>query len=192
MVARIPGNTPLLVIVSGPPASGKSTIASQVAAGLRLPCITKDDLKEELYDSLGKIERTLSRKLGEASMRLMYTVAAKVMDAGVGIVIEANFYRGVSEPDISRMLSLDNAVLIQCEAPAEELVRRYEERDEDGERHQVHDDAGKSDDIADDLEQGVYEPLDLDIPMIRVQTSGDADPSVAEIVSRLRDGSFRT
>ena len=64
---------PLLIIVNGPPASGKSTLAEQVAAQLRLPYLSKDAIKEELYDSLGflgVIERRFFRKLGEASMRL--------------------------------------------------------------------------------------------------------------------------
>ena len=191
MSAQSPRKTPLLVIVSGPPASGKSTLGKQVAAGLGLPYLAKDDLKETLYDSLGKVERRLSGKLGQASMRLMYMVARQVMNAGIGVVIEANFYRGISEPDLSAMLPLDNAVLVQCEAPKEELVERYEERDKEGERHPVHGDARKSDELADDLDRGVYEPLELGIPIIHVDTSGDVDPSVAEILSRIRGGSLR-
>lgn len=192
MAAKSSMETPLLIIVSGPPASGKSTLGKQIAAGMGLPYFAKDDIKEELYDNLGKIERALSRKLGEASIRLLYIVARRVMDAGIGVVIEANFYRDVSEQDLSSMLPLDNALLIQCEAPQDELVARYEARDKDGERHPVHDDAGKAEDLADDLEQGIYEPLDLGIPIIRVQTSGDVDPSVAEIISQIRMGMSRT
>lgn len=187
MATPYPREKPLLVIVNGPPASGKSTLGKQIAAGLGIPYLAKDDIKEELYDSLGKIERTLSRKLGEASMRLMYTVARRVLDAGVGVVIEANFYHGVSEPDLSALLELADGMSIHCEAPEEELVERYEERDKAGERHPVHSGAKKASELAEDLEKGTYEPLDLDIPIIRVETSGDVDPSVAEIISWIRD-----
>ncbi|MEO7074366.1 MAG: AAA family ATPase [Ktedonobacterales bacterium] len=44
---------PLVVIVSGPPASGKTTLARTVAQEVRLPFFYKDGLKETLFDALG-------------------------------------------------------------------------------------------------------------------------------------------
>jgi predicted kinase len=181
---------PLLIIVNGAPASGKSTLAEQVAAQLGVPFLSKDTFKEELYDSLGVlgvIERTFFRKLGEASMRVMYRVAGSILDAGVGVVLEANFYRGVSEQDLSSLLGKAHGVMIHCEAPEETLKERYVKRAEAGERHPVHDDSNKVDKLEHDLEEGTYEPLDLDLPVIRVSTAEDYDPSIAEIVSRLRE-----
>jgi glucokinase len=181
---------PFLIIVNGPPASGKSTLGEQIAADLRLPFLSKDALKEVLFDNLGVIERTLSKKLGEASMRLMYTVATRILEAGGGVVIEANFYRGVSEPDLSPIVDMAHAVMVHCEAPEETLKDRYVERAEEGERHPVHDDSKKVNVLEEQLEEGTYEPLDLGIPLIRVDTANEYDPSVAEIVSRIREGSF--
>jgi predicted kinase len=181
---------PLLVIVNGPPASGKSTLGEQIAAELRLPLLSKDAIKEELFDSLGVlgvIERKFFRKLGEASMRLMYTVAASILEAGTGVVIEANFYRGISEADLSRLAARARTVMIHCEAPAETIKERYVERAEEGKRHPVHDDSTKVEDLEEQLDEGTYEPLDLDVPVIRVNTAHEYDPSVAEIVSRLRE-----
>jgi predicted kinase len=184
-MASIP-QRPLLVIVNGAPASGKSTLASQVAAGLGVPCITKDDLKEELYDALGVIERAISRHLGEAAMRLMYTSARRILEAGIGVVIEANFYRGVSENDLGEVLALADGVMLHCAAPPEVLKARYAERAKSGERHPVHDDANRAGDVEKDVAGGVYDPLDLDVPLIRVDSTADFDPSVAEIISELQ------
>ena len=38
----------LLVVVTGPPASGKSSIARDLASALEIPFISKDELKERL------------------------------------------------------------------------------------------------------------------------------------------------
>lgn len=186
MASNPPGTRPLLVIVSGPPASGKSTLATQVAAGLGLPCIMKDDLKEELYDSLGVIERKISRHLGEAAMRLMYVVARKTLEAGVGIMIEANFYRGISEHDLREVLALADGVMLHCTAPPEVLKARYAERAESGERHPVHDDADSAEDVERDIADGNYDPLDLDLPLICIDSTDDFKPSVAEVISDLQ------
>jgi predicted kinase len=177
---------PLLIIVNGPPASGKSTLAEQVAAELGLPYVSKDALKEELFDSLGVIERTLTRKLGEASMRLLYTVAGSILDAGTGVVIEANFYHGVSEDDLSPIVARARAMMVHCDAPEETIKDRYVDRAESGERHPVHGSSKKLNDLEDHLEEGTFEPLALDIPVIRVDTTNGYDPSVAEIVSQIR------
>ena len=178
---------PRLIIVNGPPASGKSTLAEQIAAGLEVPYLSKDTIKEEMYDSLGKLELKITRKLGETAMRVMYTVARKILESGNDVVIEANFYQGISEKDISRLIAISDAVMIHCETDPETLKQRYKERAEAGERHPVHDDADKTDVLEDDLDKGTYEPLDLGIPLIRVDTSEDFEPSVAEILTRVRD-----
>jgi glucokinase len=179
---------PRLIVVNGPPASGKSTLGEQIAAGLGVPYISKDLIKEEMYDSLGKLERVITRKLGETSMRVMYIVATQILESGTGVVIEANFYRGVSEEDLSRLIAISDAVMVHCDAPPEELKERYVERAQSGERHPVHNNAARADDLEKELEEGTYEPLELGIPLIHVDTTEDFSPSVAEILSQLRDG----
>lgn len=182
-----PHDRPLLIIVNGPPASGKSTLAGEIADALQLPFISKDALKEEMYDNLGKIERAISRALGETSIKLMYSVAERILRAGGSVVIEANFYHGVSETDVSQLIALSDAVMVHCSAPAEILMQRYAERAESGERHPVHDDSNRIGDLRQELESGTYDPLDLGIPIIRVDTEEGFDPPVDQIVVQIRE-----
>jgi predicted kinase len=65
-------NIPLLVIVSGPPCSGKTTLARWLAKELALPLIAKDNIKELLFDHLGWSDRAWSKKLGRATYPLIY------------------------------------------------------------------------------------------------------------------------
>jgi len=44
--------TPLIIVI-GPPASGKTALAHHLAADLRLPLLSRDDFKERLFDTLG-------------------------------------------------------------------------------------------------------------------------------------------
>jgi 2-phosphoglycerate kinase len=52
---------PLLVIITGPPAAGKTTLGRQLAGALSLPFIHKDGIKEILFDVLGWRDRAWSR-----------------------------------------------------------------------------------------------------------------------------------
>jgi hypothetical protein len=80
--------TAVLVLVTGPPAAGKTTLAGPLAATLGLPVIGKDLIKEALFDALGAGDRAWSRRLGAASYEVLYAVAgalpAAVLDANLG------------------------------------------------------------------------------------------------------------
>jgi adenylylsulfate kinase-like enzyme len=44
--------TPTLIIVTGHPATGKTTLSRALASGLRLPLLSKDTFKELMFDGL--------------------------------------------------------------------------------------------------------------------------------------------
>jgi hypothetical protein len=81
---------PLFVVVSGPPASGKSTVAPAIAVELGLPLLAKDTIKDALMSVMPVPDVEASRQLGRAAVAAMLAVAA---EAPGGAVIESNFYR---------------------------------------------------------------------------------------------------
>src|SRR6266545_1296661 len=77
-----------LLLVTGAPSSGKTTLAVPLARHLGLPLITKDTIKEALFDTLGTGDHTWSTRLGAASFQVMFALARHSPAA----VLEANFY----------------------------------------------------------------------------------------------------
>jgi predicted kinase len=115
-----------LVYVSGAPGAGKTTLAGPLAAELGYALITKDTIKETLHDALGAPEADLtwSRRLGGASMELLWALAARAP----AVVIEANF-RPHSEYEHGRLLALGGLpVEVHCECPPELASARYNAR----------------------------------------------------------------
>lgn len=78
-VARFRG----FVVVSGPPASGKSTLAPGLAAALDVPLFAKDVVKDALVDALGAPDVPRSRELGRAAVHVLLAVART---AGRGVL----------------------------------------------------------------------------------------------------------
>ncbi len=180
---------PRLVLIGGAPASGKTTLAAEVARALGLPLFRKDGFKEALADALAEAGASIadddvevSRGLGLAAVRLLYKVAGDVLDAGQSCVLESNFYRGLSESDLRPLLERADGRLIHCEAPREVILARYQERDRAGERHPVHLDSNRIEDITAALDAGDFAPLDLPVPTLRVDTTDGYRPSIAEVV----------
>ena len=55
-----------LMIILGCPASGKTSLARRLAAELTVPILSKNDIKEALFDVLGFADRERSRRLSDA------------------------------------------------------------------------------------------------------------------------------
>jgi hypothetical protein len=91
---------PPYVVVSGPPASGKTTLARELAGRLRLPLVAKDTIKDALMSQLGAPDIETSRRLGRAAVAVMLAVAR---ESPVGAVVESNFYRSVAGDELAKL-----------------------------------------------------------------------------------------
>jgi predicted kinase len=70
-----------LIVVSGAPGTGKSTIARELGAGLRLPVLSLDPIKEALADVLGLGDEDWSNRVGDAAAEVVFRLAADFPDA---------------------------------------------------------------------------------------------------------------
>ena len=139
-VEALAPEAPLLVIVTGPAASGKTTLARSIAHELRLPLLAKDDVKEALFDTLGTGDRDWSRRLGGASFELLYLLAERLLGAGRPVIMEGNFDVGRAETGFAtlRASAPFRPFQIVCGAPSDVLLARCKERAGSGDRHPGH------------------------------------------------------
>ncbi len=158
---------PLLVIVTGAPGSGKTTIARSLAEELSLPLLAKDDIKEALFDALGTGDREHSRMLGRATYEVLVAVTRRLLDSGVSCILESNF----THADSLRSLAPVRIVQIFCTAPVDVIVERYSLRS----RHPGHLDAEIVPELRERLAAGEWQPLDLDGKLITLDTSTPVD-----------------
>jgi predicted kinase len=115
-----------IVLVSGPPASGKTTVGRPLAERLGFALLTKDDIKETLF----------SRRIGAAAMELLWALAPHCP----AVVLEANF-RTQSQYErnqVARLLAEADIVEVYCRIPREEASRRFAERAREERHHPAH------------------------------------------------------
>jgi predicted kinase len=154
---------PLLVIVTGAPCTGKTTLAARLAADLRLPLIAKDTVKEALFDALGWSDREWSRRLGRASVRLLFVFAEAVLRAGQPAILESNFSRQWDTPYFAALAErvAFEALQVICTTERETLLARFAARWAAGERHPAHVEAAQLPELAAALDDGRYGTLPI-------------------------------
>jgi predicted kinase len=176
----------VLVVVTGPPASGKTSLAQALARELGLPWIGKDAVKETLYDSLGSGEE-LEPRLEEAARALLLTIAEQQLASGLSAIVESNFDRDADPAPLERLWREHPTPVVQlhCFAEEGELLERFAERAASGERHPGHDDSPDDvEEVRRDLERGRWDPLDLPGELIEVDLG--EPPDVASLAARIR------
>ena len=131
---------PWLIIVTGLPAAGKSTLAAWLSEQLAIPFISKDAIKEILFDVLGWSDRQWSQRLGLAGIELLYYFADTALMAGRSIIIENTFRPDLASAKLATLAHRANAGTIQiiCRASTEVVYQRFQQRAEAGQRHPGH------------------------------------------------------
>jgi predicted kinase len=135
-----------LVIVTGPPASGKTTLAARLSEDCRVPLITKDGIKEAMLDEAGSVDRDSSQRLGRAAWAVLWHLAE--VEASGGEVCAKVTSVPSTQPAsslASRASSISPTLQIHCAAPIDVLHTRYGERIDA--RHPGHADAERVADI---------------------------------------------
>jgi predicted kinase len=129
-----------IVLVSGPPASGKTTIARPLAEALNFALLAKDDIKESLFTSMSGPPGDLafSRRIGDAAMHLLWALAPHCPE----VVLEANFrtQTAFERAQVTALIRLPGARLVEvfCRLPLEEAARRFAERARLERHHPAH------------------------------------------------------
>jgi predicted kinase len=166
-----------IIVISGPPGAGKSTLAISLSEELTLPILAKDDLKESLFDSLGYSDRAHSIKIGKAAFEMQFQLASQLVSNNVSFILETAFYYD-SSAKIAEILSGANVTQVWCSANTDVLVERAKTRP----RHPGH--AAWNSTIEQEfrskIDSGNYNPLEIGGTLILMDTNDFGAPGFSK------------
>jgi predicted kinase len=81
--------TPTLIIVSGPPGSGKTTCAHQIARAVGCPAVCRDEIKEGMAHATPGFVGGAGDDLTRRTLPVFFEVIELLLKAGVTTVAEA-------------------------------------------------------------------------------------------------------
>lgn len=180
---------PPVILVNGISATGKTTIATQLARHIALPYFSKDKIKETLFDELGYSDYTWAHKLSGVTHKLLNPVLEELLKTNTGFIMEANFNPQFDAEKYQRWQKDCNAQLIQvlCHAEGETVWNRFKERVDSGQRHPGHNDHLNLETMRDYLLAGKAKPLPLDSPVIEIDTTDFSKVDIPNLAKTIQD-----
>lgn len=171
---------PTLVVVTGLPGSGKTTLAHGLARTIGCPAICRDEIKEGMVHAHGPgFTAAVGDPLTLRTYPLFFDVVRLLLDGGVTVVAEAAWHHQHWERGLSPLAMSADLRVIRCHTSPEERLRRREQRLEKVATRAAHNDRGSH-----STEKPVaWEAIHIDAPTLDVDTSDGYVPELDRIVA---------
>jgi predicted kinase len=177
-----------ILLVTGPPCAGKSTVARRLRNSLQWPMFAHDIVSRVLYDALQPREEALLPRVRDASDAVMLGVARELAIAGCNCILAGRFRWSDNEARFRALIDTRKVRFVQvsCTAAPDVLVARWRARIARGENPHLSEPAHEGEKA---LRTSAPEELPLGHPAIPYDSSRDdplrLDALVEEVKRRL-------
>lgn len=170
------------------PGSGKTTLSKKLGTRLRMPVISRDEIKEGYVNTYGVKHDQLPADTNAVVSDFFFDIVDQYLANKVSIIIEAAFQHKVWEPRVAAIAEIGSPFIIVCSIDGAMAARRHLQRGlDDPSRGFYHGDKRVSFYKATGAVSpaGRYEAPDFDVPTVHVSTDGGYSPTMDEIVEKI-------
>ena len=177
--------TPTLAVVSGPPGSGKTSLAHVLAQAIPCPAICRDEIKEGMAHAHGgEFQGAHGDPLTLRTLPLFFDVVRVLLEAEVTVVAEAAFQDSLWRQGLEPLAELAQLRIVQCHVDAAVSFERAARRSAvDAERRRAHGDSTIGRNVEDWREAfSSFERISIPAPSLEVDTTDGYAPDLPQIV----------
>ncbi|MDP9315271.1 MAG: ATP-binding protein [Chloroflexota bacterium] len=173
---------PSLIVVTGRPGAGKTTLARTLAHLMRCPALIRDELKEGFVLTSHDIPPTMNANLHVYDT--FFQTIELLLHNGITLVAEAAFQHHLWQPKLEPLQAIAEIRIVVCSIdPALARARFIQRGQLDPERERYHGDwAVRAAKEGQELPINTYDPPHLPVPTLTIDTSEGYRPTLETIV----------
>jgi predicted kinase len=187
---NVPVTIPTLVVVSGPPGAGKTTLAHRLAAAIGCPAICRDEIKEGMAHAVPGFTAGPGDELTRRTNPVFFAVLDLLLRAGVTTVAEAAFQDHVWRPRLEPLRDLARIRVVHCVVGAGVAAARITRRAQDHPPRRAH--PPPRGPAEREAAHRAFRPVRIDAPALDVDTEDEYRPPFGQILSFIDKGLCRT
>ena len=174
---------PLLLVVTGMPASGKTTLSHLIAREIRCPLLSRDELKEGFINTLGVSHSQADSSVAMHIYETFFEAIEFLISRKISIIVEAAFQDKLWKPKLLELTGKAEIKVVICKTNIDLINERFSDRLlKDHDREKFHGDSLLiSTKEKSELLTEKYAPVKIDVPTLEVDTTNNYKPGLEEI-----------
>jgi predicted kinase len=177
------GDLPVLVVVSGPAGSGKTTLAHEIARAIGCPAICRDEIKEGMVPNTPNFVATKGDELTRRTLPVFFGVLDLLLRAGVTTVAEAAFQDRVWRPGLEPFNGLARIRIVHAVVAADVAFQRILRRKAQNPLRRAHADPAYGDAAGQAQSHNAFDRVSIEAPWIEVDTTDGYRPALSNIAA---------
>jgi predicted kinase len=177
------GDLPVLVVVSGPAGSGKTTLAHEIARAIACPAICRDEIKEGMVHNTPEFVAARGDELTMRTLPVFFGVLDLLIRAGVTTVAEAAFQDRVWRPRLEPFQGLARIRVVHAVVAADVAFQRILRRTAQNPLRRAHADPTCGDAASQAQAHNAFDRVGIDAPWVEVDTTDGYRPALSEVVA---------
>lgn len=175
---------PLLIVVTGRPASGKTSLAHLLAKEIKCPLLSRDEFKEGYINTARLHHYQLNDQVNRDIYETFFDAINLLISKNISVIVEAAFQHQLWEPKLASLVNNAKIRVIICKISLELAKERFYKRIlDEPKREKFHGDATNKDTV---LLSSKYETIHIAAPTLEVDTTNNYKPDIERIIEFIR------